>query len=127
MIPITLSTPDSVFICQGDTVVMDGPLGFSSYSWSTGATTSSISTTLTGNYSLSVVDGNGCTGTSNTTSVSISPSNNYCNYHRVCYSVLVICSVTLDAGSGFASYQWYNNGAMMPNGTSQTFSSNCCG
>ena len=28
-------------------------------------------------------------------------------------------SVTLDAGSGFASYQWYNNGAMMPN-TSQT-------
>ena len=29
VIPITLSTPDSVFICQGDTVVMDGPLGFS--------------------------------------------------------------------------------------------------
>ena len=72
-IPITLSTPDSLFICQGDTVEMNGPLGFSTYNWSTGATTSSITTTLTGNYSLSVVDGNGCPGTSNTTSISISP------------------------------------------------------
>ena len=53
-IPITLSTPDSLFICQGDTVEMNGPLGFSSYNWSTGASTSSITTTLTGNYSLSV-------------------------------------------------------------------------
>ena len=118
VIPITLSTPDSVFICQGDTVVMDGPLGFSSYSWSTGATTSSISTTSTGNYSLSVVDGNGCTGTSNTTSVSISPSTITATTtgYAICTGNL---SVTLDAGSGFGSYQWYNNGAMMPN-TSQT-------
>ena len=68
-IPINLSTPDSVFICQGDTVLIDGPLGFSSYNWSTGATSSSISTTSVGNYSLSVIDINGCTGTSNTTTL----------------------------------------------------------
>ena len=117
-IPITLSTPDSVFICQGDTVIIDGPLGFTQYNWSTGSTTSSISTTSPGNYSLSVVDGNGCTGTSNTTSVSISPQT-----ITATTTGLSLCngSITLDAGSGFATYQWYNNGTIMTNGTNQTF------
>ena len=115
-IPITLSTPDSVFICQGDIVTIDGPPGFSQYNWSTGATTSSITTTLTGNYSLSVVDVNGCTGTSNTTSVSISPPT-----ITATTTGLSLCngSVTLDAGSGFSSYQWFNNGVMIIN-TGQT-------
>ena len=115
-IPISLSTPDSVFICQGDTVIIDGPIGFTTYNWNTGATTSSITTTSTGNYSLSVVDGNGCTGTSNTTSVSISPQT--ITATTTGYS-LCNGSVTLDVGSGFASYQWFNNGVMMIN-TSQT-------
>ena len=111
-IPINLSTPDSVFICQGDTVMIDGPTGFSQYNWSTGATTSSITTTLTGNYSLSVLDGNGCIGTSGTTSVSISPTT-----ITATTTGLSLCNgpVTLYAGSGFVSYQWYNNGAMMNN------------
>ena len=117
-IPINLSTPDSVFICQGDVVTIDGPLGFSQYNWSTGATTSSIITTSTGNYSLSVVDGNGCTGTSNTTTISMSPQS--ITATTTGYS-LCNGSVTLDAGSGFGSYQWYNNGTIMPNGTNQTF------
>ena len=115
-IPITLSTPDSVFICQGDTVEMNGPLGFSSYNWSTGASTSSITTTLTGNYSLSVVDGNGCPGTSNTTSISISPQTIIANTTS---SSLCNGPVTLDAGSGFAIYQWYNNNVLITGGISQ--------
>jgi len=109
-IPISLSTPDSAFICQGDTVIIDGPTGFTSYNWSTGATTSSITTTSTGNYSLSVVDGNGCTGTSNTTSVSISPQTITANTTG---SSLCNGPVTLDAGSGYATYQWYNNSVLM--------------
>ena len=111
-IPISLSTPDSVFICQGDTIIIDGPTGFANYNWNTGATTSSITTALIGNYSLSVVDGNGCTGTSNTTSVSISPQT-----ITVTTTGYSLCNgpVTLDAGSGFATYQWYNNGMIMNN------------
>jgi len=115
-IPITLSTPDSLFICQGDTVEMNSPLGFSTYNWSTGATTSSITTTLTGNYSLSVVDGNGCPGTSNTTSISISPQTITANTTG---SSLCNGPVTLDAGSGFAIYQWYNNNVLITGGISQ--------
>ena len=116
-IPISLSTPDSVFICQGDTVIIDGPTGFATYNWNTGATTPSITTTSTGNYSLSVVDGNGCPGTSNTTSVSISPQT-----ITATTTGLSLCngSVTLDAGSGFATYQWFDNGIMMINTTNQT-------
>ena len=115
-IPITLSTPDSLFICQGDTVEINSPLGFSTYNWSTGATTSSITTTLTGNYSLSVVDGNGCPGTSNTTSISISPQTIIANTTS---SSLCNGPVTLDAGSGFAIYQWYNNNVLITGGISQ--------
>ena len=72
-ISIALSTPDSLFVCQGDTVIIDGPLGFSQYNWSTGDITSSITTNAIGNYSLTVTDGNGCTGVSNTTTIDISP------------------------------------------------------
>jgi len=115
-IPITLSTPDSLFICQGDTVEINSPLSFSTYNWSTGATTSSITTTLTGNYSLSVVDGNGCPGTSNTTSISISPQTITANTTG---SSLCNGPVTLDAGSGFAIYQWYNNNVLITGGISQ--------
>ena len=105
-IPISLSTPDSVFICQGDTLLIAGPTGFNQYNWSTGATTSSITTTLTGNYTLSVIDGNGCTGTSNTTTVDISPQS--ISLSATGYS---LCNgpVTIDAGSGYSSYLWSNN------------------
>jgi len=117
-IPITLSTPDSVFICQGDTVVIDGPLGFANYFWSTGAINSSITTTSTGNYSLSVLDGNGCTGTSNTTSVIMSPQTITATTTGLS---LCIGSVTLDAGSGYASYQWYLNNNPLLNSTNQNY------
>jgi len=115
-IPISLSTPDSVFICQGDIVIIDGPTGFATYNWSTGATTSSITTTSTGNYSLSVIDGNGCTGTSNTTSISISPQT--ITATTTGYS-LCNGSVTLNVGSGFATYQWFNNNVALIGNTLQ--------
>jgi hypothetical protein len=123
-IPISLSTSDSVFICQGDIVTIDGPAGFAQYTWSTGATTPSITATSVGNYSLSVVDVNGCPGTSNTTSISISPTT-----ITATTTGLSLCngSVTLDAGAGFSSYQWYNNGVSMFLETNQTLSVSSAG
>jgi hypothetical protein len=123
-IPISLSTPDSVFICQGDTVIIDGPLGFSQYNWSTVASIPSITTTITGNYSLTVTDGNGCIGVSNTTTIDISPQT--ITATTTGYS-LCNGSVTLNAGSGFASYQWFNNGIMQILGSSQTYIVNNAG
>jgi len=124
VIPITLSPSDSVFVCQGDTVVIDGPLGFSQYNWSTGETTSSITTTSTGNYSLTVVDGNGCTGVSGTTTIDISPQT--ITATTTGYS-LCNGSVTVNAGPGFASYQWFNNGLPYFGGNFQTLIINNAG
>tara|TARA_B100001093_G_scaffold520511_1_gene617216 strand:+ start:21183 stop:23255 length:2073 start_codon:yes stop_codon:yes gene_type:complete len=117
-IPVSLSTSDSVFICQGDTVLIEGPVGFNQYLWSNGATTSSILTTQTGNYSLTVTDGNGCTGSSGNTTIEISPQNIITTT-----TGLSLCngSVTLSAPSGFTSYQWFNNGVMQWLGTQQNF------
>ena len=123
-IPISLSTPDSVFICQGDTILIEGPPGFSQYNWNTGDVTQNITTTSTGNYNLSVIDGNGCTGSSNTTNVSISPQSIIATSSG--YS-LCNGAVTLDAGNGFSSYQWSVNGTPMPNGTNQTLTATVAG
>ena len=53
-----------------------------------------------------VLDGNGCTGTSNTTTVNISPQS--ISLSTTGYS---LCNgpVTIDAGSGYSSYLWSNN------------------
>jgi len=46
------------FVCGGE--MLTGPDGWSSYAWSTGATTRSITVTSSGTYSLTVTDVNGC-------------------------------------------------------------------
>ncbi len=51
-------------ICEGEQATLDGPVGFSNYSWSNGPATQSISISpiLNTNYTLTVTDANGCTG-----------------------------------------------------------------
>lgn len=49
-------------ICPGDSVVLATGSGFNSYLWSNGASSSSIVITAPGVYSVTVDDGNNCTG-----------------------------------------------------------------
>ena len=74
---------------------------FSSYAWSTSATTSSISPTTSGTYSVRVTDANGCTAR-DTVEVIINsvPSVSLGNDVTQCGG-----SVVLSAGS-FSSYAW---------------------
>ncbi len=51
--------------CQGDVVGLSVSGSYSSYLWSTGATTPSISVTTNGNYQVTVTDVNVCTGSDN--------------------------------------------------------------
>ncbi|TBX68796.1 T9SS type B sorting domain-containing protein [Flavobacterium silvisoli] len=54
---------ESLFLCNGETESLSVPLGFSSYTWNTGATTSSISITTSGTYTVTVTNSYGCSVT----------------------------------------------------------------
>lgn len=89
-------------LCQGSSLVLTAS-GGSSYLWSTGATTSSITVVAGGTYSVIVTNGSGCSDTSATVNVttvtpqaSISPSGatNFCQGDSVI--------LTASAGSNFS-------------------------
>lgn len=54
--------PNSITICQGDTTTLDAGAGFSSYLWSNGATTQTI-TVGKGDYTVTLTSNNTCTYT----------------------------------------------------------------
>ncbi|MBK8703805.1 MAG: hypothetical protein IPN33_09390 [Saprospiraceae bacterium] len=49
--------------CEGETATLSATAGFNTYIWTNGETTSSITTSQTGTYSVMVTDNNGCTAT----------------------------------------------------------------
>ncbi|MEM6348410.1 MAG: lamin tail domain-containing protein, partial [Bacteroidota bacterium] len=88
--------------CEGTGGVTLDAGTYASYLWSTGETTQTI-TALAGTYSVSVVDANGCSGTSATVTVieNANPMPTISGPMTVCPGSMV----TLDAGT-YASYQW---------------------
>jgi len=106
-IPIALGTADSIEICQGDTVNINGPTGYNSYSWSTGETTADISTTSVGDYYVITVDANGCIGISDTTNISIRilEPNLTTDYMTVCYG----WGTSIYTDPIYQTYLWSNN------------------
>ncbi|CAN5282438.1 hypothetical protein BH09BAC5_BH09BAC5_06280 [soil metagenome] len=69
---ISVSGPTTIWACDHDT--LRAPLGYSSYLWSTGATTSFIVVNLSGTYSLTVTDNTTCPSTpSSNTTITVNP------------------------------------------------------
>ena len=93
--------------CSGSSTTLTAPIGFASYLWSTGAITPSITVNTIGTRTVTVTDGNGCTGSSNM-NITAFP-----NPTPVIAGTLSFCggtNTTLNAGVGFESYSW-NTGA----------------
>jgi gliding motility-associated-like protein len=63
-----LSIPDTVPICEGNTITVDAGPGFDGYTWSTGASTQSITVSQAGNYWVTITKNHGtvvCSATKN--------------------------------------------------------------
>ena len=103
---ITASGPTT--FCAGGSVILTASAG-DSYLWSPGGqTTPSITVNTAGTYSVTVTNAAGCSTTSAPTTVTVNPAPTV-----TITGPTATCDatpVTLDAGSGFASYLWSPNG-----------------
>ncbi|MFN9596230.1 MAG: choice-of-anchor L domain-containing protein [Bacteroidota bacterium] len=105
--------------CQGSTATLNAPTGMTSYSWSNGATTTSINPSIAGTYTVTVTNANGCTGS---TSQAVTINTNPVPVISGTFSACQGASATLNAApAGAASYVW-SNGA-----TSASISPNVTG
>ena len=66
-----VNLPQNASFCVGQNLTLDAGAGFTSYLWSNGATTQTISVSLPGTYSVTVQNSSGCSGTASTTVTSI--------------------------------------------------------
>lgn len=100
----------NVTACRGDVVRLDAGEGFQAYQWNTGATTPFTSVTVAGTYSVTVTNEAGCRA-ADTVTVSFNPLPvvNLGQDQNLCQGA----TLTLEAGAGFAAYQW-STGAVTP-------------
>ncbi len=98
---ITPSGPTT--FCSGSNVVLDAG-SYSSYSWSPAATTQTVTASTNGTYNVTVIDANGCTGTTSQT-ISVNPSPSFTITHIGPVNFCSGGSVTLIAGN-YNTYLW---------------------
>jgi len=100
---ITASGPTS--FCQGSTITLTASSG-TSYLWSTGATSQSISVGASGSYSVTVTSSGGCSSTSAPISTVVNPVPSTPTIAGPSSSLL--CGSTTLTSSAASSYQWSN-------------------
>ncbi len=88
--------------CGGSITLSTGT--YASYSWSNGGTNASATVTTSGNYCVTVTDGNGCTGVAcQSVAINSAPTPTISGPSQICAPG----SGTLNAGT-WASYTWSN-------------------
>jgi PKD repeat protein len=88
-------------LCEGESATIQAPGGMDSYNWSTGASSSGISVSESGTYSVTVTDSYGSTGTDKIkVTVHDKPTIELGD------AIEATEDTTLDAGAGFANYSW---------------------
>lgn len=105
--------------CVSTSVVLDAGSGFNSYLWSDNSTNQTLVVTSSGNYSVTVTDGNNCTAADDT-DISFSAATTSLDLGNDISGCEGI-SVTFDAGAGFTSYTWQDQS------TGQTYTADTTG
>ncbi len=109
-------------ICSGGNAVLTASAG-STWLWSNGATTQSITATTAGNYSVTITNANGCTAVSSATAVTVSPSLNAtitAAPHRNLFPGLVTTLTANVNPPGNYNYVWFKNGVPVAGAASST-------
>jgi len=94
-------TGDSL-ICDNASATLNAGTGYATYAWSTGGMTQMVTVSTAGNYSVTVTDNSGCSGTDVFTVNSGSASVNITGDDIFCEGEMS----TLTATTGFADYEW---------------------
>lgn len=106
-VPVITANGPTTF-CAGGNVVLSTAIPYSQYLWSNGATTSSITVSAAGNYSVAVTNSNGCSATTGPTVVTVNPLPTAGISPSGTVGICNGSSVTLQ-GSGGTSYLWSPN------------------
>ncbi|GAG07073.1 unnamed protein product, partial [marine sediment metagenome] len=89
--------------CDGDIITLDAGVSFTTYQWSDSSTNQTLDVTATGNYSVTITDGNGCTDRDSVNvTINTNPVVDLGADQEGCDGDII----TLDAGVGFTTYQW---------------------
>ena len=102
----TINPSGPTTFCQSGSVTLTASLG-SSYLWSTGATSQSITVGASGNYPVTVTNSNGCSATSSSTTVTVNPGpvdpTISANVTSMCLGTSVVIS---SSGGTGTPYYW---------------------
>jgi gliding motility-associated-like protein len=101
----TITAGGPITFCSGGSVILTSTAA-TSYLWSTGAVTQSITVTTSGTYSVTVTDANGCQGPSNSITVTV---NTLAPPTITASGPITFCqggNVTLTCNPAGASYLW---------------------
>ena len=103
---LTPNITGTLAICDGENTILDAGTGYANYAWSNSGVNQTINVGTAGNYSVTVTDINGCTGSDQVTVDVQSVSTTITGNLGICEGQ----TTTLDAGAGQSHYLW-NTGA----------------
>ncbi|MFN0033849.1 MAG: PKD domain-containing protein [Saprospiraceae bacterium] len=103
---VQIQPSGTIMLNYGQSATLDAGAGFSSWIWSTGASTQQIVVSECGSYSVEVADMNGCTAASSAVLVVVAP--------------VAVFSSGILISTPAAAYQWLLDGNPIPGATGQT-------
>ncbi|NBX79064.1 MAG: PKD domain-containing protein, partial [Flavobacteriales bacterium] len=120
--PAITAAGSSVICPPSDVTLQSTTAVGQTYTWNTGATTSSITTSTPGSYSVSVVDANGCTGASAPFTIYDMTANIFVDgSSTICQGGSVQVSVNSPYLDPATTFQWSMNGQVIAGATSASY------